>query len=133
MRAKGGDSLMGYREATICVMAICAAVLIGWAVFVRFGNDETGDTISALSLQASLSCWVVPYAFGVLGGHLFMPGMPLPSTTWWSVLLLVVVGIMVGAVGIWKRRLPFTKPQIIARAFGLMILGILCGHLFWPQ
>jgi hypothetical protein len=123
-----------YRDLTIVVCCVLAALLITWDLFVLFGNNEPDDTISAIALKESLTFWLLPYAFGVIGGHLFMPGTPLPGQTWWRLLLLVVLGLLVGVTGcLLSRSLSTTKTRISLRAFGLLNLGIVAGHFMWPQ
>lgn len=123
---------MPYREVTIALVGLCAIVLIAWDLFVLLANDEEGDTISEVLSKSGNRFWTLPYAFGVIGGHLWMPGSPLPVATWWSVLLLVVLGVLAGVVGFFAGRLPQPKLRIAGRAFGLLNLGLVAGALLWP-
>lgn len=60
------------KTTTIVVLAVTAAVLVGWDVYVAT-NDEPGDTISELVYAWSTDHLLVPVAFGVLVGHFFWP------------------------------------------------------------
>lgn len=57
---------------TIGVLAACAAVLIGWDIWVAV-NDTPGDTISELALAFAGKHPILPFAVGVIVGHLFWP------------------------------------------------------------
>lgn len=55
---------------TVWILAVVCAILIGWDVYAAMSTTE--PTISALTLWFSKHP-VVPFAAGVLGGHLFWP------------------------------------------------------------
>ena len=64
------------RKVTLTLLAVSAAVLIGWDVYVALNdvpNDR--DTISGIVLGFARRHTIVPFAFGVLMGHLFWPQM----------------------------------------------------------
>ena len=127
---------MEYRTITLIVMAVCASVLIGWDIVVAFFNKVPNeeDTISGITLGASIYAWTIPYAFGALGGHLFMPGYFLEAVTWWGMTLLLGFGIALGVFGIaFGRKLNQGKGRVALRAYGVLNAGIVMGHLFWPQ
>lgn len=56
---------------TIGILIAVAVVLIGWDIYVAI-NDERGDTISEILLWVGEHP-ILPFAFGVLMGHLFWP------------------------------------------------------------
>jgi hypothetical protein len=58
-----------HRE-TAWVLGIVSAILIIWDYFM-FSNDIDGDTISEVTLRNSIRHPIIPFLFGVLGGHLF--------------------------------------------------------------
>ena len=127
---------MDWRTWTLVIMAVSAVVLIAWDIVVAFFNDTPNreDTISGITLGASLKFWTLPYVFGALGGHLFMPGVFLESVTWWGMALLLGIGIGLGAFGIaFGERLSHTRARSSLRAWGVLNAGLLMGHLFWPQ
>jgi len=59
------------KKVTITILLVCAAILIGWDIYVA-ANKESGDTISEILLWVSRHP-VFPFAFGVIMGHLFWP------------------------------------------------------------
>lgn len=127
---------MEYRTITLIVMGVCAVVLIGWDIVVAFFNKvpNTEDTISGITFGASLYAWTIPYAFGALGGHLFMPGVFLESVRWWGMTILLGFGIALGVLGIaWGKRLNQVKWRVALRAYGVLNAGIVMGWLCWPQ
>jgi hypothetical protein len=56
---------------TIGILVVVTALLIGWDIWVAVNNEE-GDTISEILLWVGEHP-VLPFAFGVLMGHLFWP------------------------------------------------------------
>lgn len=63
------------KKITVAVMAICAAALIGWDIVVA-ANDTPGDTISEITLAFAMRHPVIPFAVGVLMGHLWWAQKP---------------------------------------------------------
>ena len=59
------------KKVTITILLVTAAILIGWDIYVA-ANKDSGDTISEIMLWVS-SRPVIPFAFGVVMGHLFWP------------------------------------------------------------
>jgi hypothetical protein len=118
---------------TTIIMSVAFAGLIGWDVYVAFFNRQPNreDTISGILLGWSKRVWILPYAFGVLGGHLFLPALfgPVVGQVF-GVLVLVVSAALVTFAGIAirdaGRRWPWQAPVLI-------VSGVLMGHLFWPQ
>lgn len=60
------------RKITIGLLLVVAVLLIVWDVYVA-NNTPTGDTISEITLLAASKHPVIPFAFGVICGHLFWP------------------------------------------------------------
>lgn len=60
------------RTKTILVLAVTVAALIGWDIYV-WQSPGGGDTISEVVLGWAKKTVVLPFAFGVLMGHLFWP------------------------------------------------------------
>jgi uncharacterized membrane protein len=54
------------------VLLACIVLLIGWDIVVAV-NKIPGDTISEIVLGYARSSPIIPFAFGVLMGHLFWP------------------------------------------------------------
>jgi len=127
---------MDWREGTLWVMAVSGSVIIGWDIIVAFfnrvPNDE--DTISGITMGASLKFWTLPYAFGILGGHLFMPGVFMRSVTWWGMSIAVGMGISLGVFSLlYGARLAQSRCRVAIRAYGLLNLGLAVGWMFRPQ
>lgn len=121
------------REWTIVVMSIAAGCLIVWDLYAAFILPQPNevDTISGVTLGWSKRIWAVPYAFGVLGGHLFWPraaGMLAP----WPISMSLLLGsaLLVALGGWWfrLRRHGWTWQGPI-----LLVCGVLVGHMLWPQ
>jgi len=56
--------------ATIIISTVMA--WIGWDIYAAF-NREAGDTISEVVLAAAQGKPIVPFAVGMIIGHLFWP------------------------------------------------------------
>lgn len=119
---------------TIIVMLTAGTLVIAWDIYVAFFNkqDNRLDTISGITLGWSMKMWGLPFAFGVLGGHLFMTGSILTFVSWWGITILASLAIGLSVLGyfITKNRTPW---RTAVRGFGLILLGLVMGHLFWPQ
>jgi len=63
------------REITIWLLIGTATVLVAWDVYAAFLNDTPNDrdTISGVVLGWARRHPVVPFALGVLAGHLLWP------------------------------------------------------------
>ena len=63
---------MKARTVTVIALVACAAVLLAWEVYTLV-NGETGDTISAVIMDAAYRWPLVPFVAGLLMGHFFWP------------------------------------------------------------
>jgi len=127
---------MDPRTITIIIMAAVAAILIGWDIYVAVGNKVPNrrDTVSGITMGWSLKVWFLPYAVGVLGGHLFMPGVLLDRVTKQGIAILIATAVGLTIVGVVHGdQLSNKKWRVALRAYGLLNLGMIMGHLFWPQ
>jgi hypothetical protein len=61
-----------WRSITIVILLVMPVLIIAYDLFAAF-YGKTGATISEVILQTSLRRPLVPFAFGVLMGHLFFP------------------------------------------------------------
>ena len=124
---------MGARDWTIIMMGVAVALLIVWDVYVAFFNRVSNrvDTISGITLGWSKKVWSLPFAFGVLGGHLFWPALGGPILGGvWSIPMLLAIALVISGMGWWFGR------QNKGWAFQgpvLVVLGVLAGHGLWPQ
>lgn len=88
-------------------------------------NQVKGDTISALTIEFGLKVSFLPYALGVLAGHLCLKQKR-------DIKLLEVLGI-VPAFGVcltganWALGYPFWGP------LAALLLGVVAGVAFWPN
>ena len=98
------------------------AAWIGWDIYVAF-NSVTGDTISELTLGWSYTYSVIPYAAGVVAGHLWWPG-PRPTNRTLPFLGLAAVSALVAGFDYDTATLFPLYP---------LVTGIVVGHLLWPQ
>lgn len=108
---------------TKILMAAAAAVLIGWDLLVAV-SPPSGDTISELLWAWAYDWPTLPFAYGVVGGHLFCP-----SSFQWekgpraAFLALLAAGVFVldlGGLSVWPPSLP-------------LLFGALAGFLLWPM
>ena len=66
------------RRKTIAILIVFVLVLIAWDVYV-FLTPGDGDTISEITLGFAMRHPVLPFALGVLCGHLLWPQRVTPS------------------------------------------------------
>ena len=60
---------MNTKLITGCLLVGVGALLVGWDIYVA-SNSINGDTISEITLAFARKHPVVPFALGVLMGHL---------------------------------------------------------------
>ncbi len=93
-------------------------------------NDTPGDTISnVLRDWAYERFFVVTWAWGVLGGHLFLtnPNPPLGSTLSIVLLLALTLALFVAGYFFFKGPIPVAVQAV------LLLLGVIAGYVLWPQ
>jgi uncharacterized integral membrane protein len=64
------------RKTTVWVILVTIALLIAWDIYAA---TSPAGSISEVMLGWSQKYPVVPFLFGVLCGHLFVPQVPVPS------------------------------------------------------
>jgi hypothetical protein len=120
---------MEWRTITKIVCVATAAFLIIYDLFPFFAK-ESGDTISEVVLYYSLRCFSIPFIFGMLCGHFFVPRdghEPKPYIlipTWVAIILLDV------ATYVWNIQILMslhTHPWVA------LFIGIPVGIFVWPQ
>ena len=108
------------------IIAIVTLGLIGFDIFVAI-EPTKGDTISEVIGSLGSSLPIIPFIWGVLGGHFFL------RRSWytypkilkrWRFHFLGVIGIVIGASSFFDM---FPVPLL------WLILGIAVGNVFWPQ
>jgi len=122
---------------TIVIMGCAFLGLVGWDVYVAFGNHVPNreDTISGIVLRWSKTAWILPYACGVLCGHLFLPASPLSATEcprWLCIGVLLASALMITSIGVWMRRRAARWPWPVQAPL-LLACGIAAGHVLWYQ
>lgn len=113
--------------ATKIGILVLAAVAIAWDVFVAV-EPTAGDTISELTLAASMVFPALPFGIGVLCGHLFWPNSY--HMGWWAVLAFVPAF----ALALWS--ILSADPVVVflqSNPVIPLLAGIPIGHLLWPQ
>lgn len=110
------------RTITIGLMAAAAAVFLAWDLYVAV-SPPSGDTISELVAAGARKWPTLPFAYGVVGGHLFGS-----SSFQWergpraAFLVVITVGLLILDVG------------GLAMAPGFSFLfGASAGFLLWPM
>lgn len=127
---------MSWREYTIIIMGVTSCVLIIWDIIVALFNKVSYDTESEIiqSWFIKKGIWPLAYGWGILGGHLFMPGVFWTFPTWTSYSILILTIIMSLVLGLWLTpRISQKRWRVALRGFALLELGILAGWLLWPQ
>lgn len=128
---------MSWRMGTIIVMAVTATILLGWDVIVAFFNKTPNslDTESGIIKGWFMKgWWVLAWAWGMLGGHFFMPGVFWKATTAFGISALVLSAVGLLLLGLWATpRISQKRWRVALRGFALMQFGILEGWLFFPQ
>lgn len=114
---------------TIVILIVAAASLIAWDIYAAL-NRKPGDTISEVMLDAGKRVAGLPFVFGVLAAHLFMPhNFKVLVQMPWAGFILGFAFIVVTVAGILVRRewsrFPITWPAFV--------LGVLAGLALWPQ
>jgi hypothetical protein len=122
---------------TIMIMSCVFVGLVGWDVYVAFGNHVPNreDTISGILLNWSKTVWILPYAFGVLCGHLFLPASPLSVTEcphWLRIAVIFASAFVIEMIGVWVRRRGIRVAWPVQAPL-LLISGIAVGHALWYQ
>lgn len=120
------------KKITIGIIAITLSVLIAWDIYVAV-HPAPGDTVSELTLAASMRFLWLPFALGVLVGHFSWPG-PKVLVWWVTVLWLTGCSAVLFALHLvhWYYPLGFMTflqnyPILVALA------GVPAGRYFWPQ
>jgi len=63
---------MDVKIVTIVIMLVFLVGLVGWDIYV-VTNGSPGATISEIMLVAAKLNPIIPFALGIVAGHLFWP------------------------------------------------------------
>jgi hypothetical protein len=122
---------MENREITIALMAVATVLLVVWDIYVAT-NREPGDTISEILLGWARRIAFIPYAAGVISGHLFWPAQPLiPVDPVLTATALLVVGTLGTAAQLMARSV--LNGSLAVSTVIHFLVGFLLGHWLWPQ
>lgn len=120
-------AVMAYQlTSTFIVIGIVLVVLID--VYFAFIDKVEGNTISnVMSNWVSSKYFVITWISGVVCGHLFLARLTPAFGNPWSMIILGVITLVLFGIGFWRQ--PHLGPWW---QFGLLMGGILMGHLCWP-
>lgn len=108
---------------TTALVGTTAVLLIVWDVYVCQFNDVPNrrDSISGQMKRYGERMRSIPFGWGMLGGHFWLPGEPIIDKPW-SLFLLGIVAFVVAVIPGKRWGAPLA-----------LLLGVLCGRLLWPQ
>lgn len=122
---------MDSRTITICILIGSATALVAWDIYIVTSRPRE-DTISEILLDWARRVSFLPYAVGVVIGHLFWPAHGMVPIDWiFSLTALLVIGF-VGACVQFIARVTLNGGLAISPMIHVT-LGILMGHWLWPQ
>jgi hypothetical protein len=117
--------------ATKIIIAAVAVALIGWDIFVAINGCED-DTISEVILNWSKELVSVPFAYGILLSHFFLPRKQVPS--WWKKLLGVgLSGVAMIGIDIYSHNGGVGFGWMNSCLLIPVVLGAVIGYFCWPQ
>lgn len=93
-------------------------------------NDVSGDTISEVLRYAGRRVPVIPYAWGVLGGH-FWAGVDTGMGPWVELRITLWSLWVVGILSIWWYYNDYQLGPW--SGVGVILVGILVGCFLWSQ
>lgn len=113
------------KKLTKGVMLAAAATLIVYDI-LAFLEPSDGDTISAISLDGARRFPAIAWGFGALAGHLFWPtATERTARSKW-----IGFGALLGTFAVLLVASSVLRKVPLA---ALVVLGVGCGHLLWPQ
>lgn len=121
---------MNYRIISKMLIISFAVILIVYDFFPVMSGVK-GDTISEVILVWGLHSFSVPFAFGMLCGHFFLPmdGLPTPKPYILCPIGAVVILLDVAA-NVFHLSFLFWLQSYPIFAFSV---GFVIGTLLWPQ
>ena len=112
--------------ATQIVVGIVTAIIIGFDIWLA-SNGVPGDTISVVIHKWAILAPFIPYVWGVLTGHFFLPMHSPVFREPWASIVLGSSGIIMILLGILLRYFAITAPPLF-----FVFVGICAGHYFFP-
>jgi len=113
------------------ILAVAAGLIV-WDVFLLHDGIEN-TTISAV-LRVTSRLLGIPYAFGVLAGHVFWHknGLRNDSTLKQRVVVLCLIGVALTVLALSCSCLT-PVAYLCKRPHVVFAAGFPLGHLMWPQ
>jgi hypothetical protein len=115
------------REATKIILAVVAASLIFYDVAAYLVGGPSA-TISDVTYGLSRFC-ALPFAFGALTGHLFLPlkaGARSAGQKFAGLAVLLVAATGLALLEPWI-------PEFQGRNLAMLATGLVAGRCLWPQ
>lgn len=114
---------------TAILIILTITVLIIIDIFLATDGRKDNTISEVIALWGSRAP-VLPYGFGFLMGHFFWhrPGAVFALTEAQGALTATLIALILTVIGIWVRETGRSIHGLIP-----LLIGILCGHLFWPQ
>lgn len=117
-------------KTTIIVIIAVTLLLIGYDIAVYTNSvDNSLDTLSGRMRLWGMTTPLLPFAWGVLGGHFwgsFHAGQFIPSKAGIALLVFVAWSVIVAGI-IAKNENIHISPWM------MLIPGIIVGAVLWPQ
>ena len=110
------------KTITKFVMAATIVLVVGYDVWV-YMEPTPGDTVSEILLAAAGTWSVLPFGFGVLAGHLFVPSGRDRDVVW-----LLRSAVLAAGVSLVNYALDNTIPPAAS-----LLVGGLVGAAWWSQ
>ena len=119
---------MSAHTITIVAIAVATAGLSAWDI-VPATNAVSGDTISETIRAWSRSWLVLPYIWGLLGGHFFLGTTAIEHPAGTTISLWTVWVVAIVSLYAWQSGYEGNVYVQLA----LLAAGAVVGHLFWTQ
>lgn len=116
------------RRITIGLILLSASLLIGWDI-VAAVSPEQGDTISELIQKTGTNWLALPFAFGALMGHFFLPRRKMPTFVQYWLGFGALTGITLGLF-VFKA---FASKLFFNHTLVALLVGVPVGSALWPQ
>lgn len=131
------------RIATAFVCAAGAALWLGWELVLVAGRakGEGWETISMVLKNFALRANVLPFAWGLLGGHLFVAWDIVDERPWFggwwawvaTACLLLCVDVVLALAPVPDRALWPAWARVLRYPGLWVVWGVAMGFATWPQ
>jgi len=119
------------RLITIVLMYAVVAVASLWDIYA-FLEPTPNDTISKVAMGHWNRHCFLPYAVGVLIGHV---GWTIPADPGYHIVRLIALVVISGIVGtldlhLWNRGIIFPLPSVVPVLYGIIVGRVTCPQVF---